>query len=169
MLQPLCISTSLPFPLPPSAAPPCNALSSVATYWCPFFPLDRLTQSALTPTLSLLFYRAASWAICFPGCVFSHLRSGLGFFPGWVAPFWNQVGVLYAWWDAHGILPVAQPWKPPTLPGQQPQDHRPITWPHFKPWFPPAPFKCQLVLLVTHPRGFYKGQVSGLSQEEKHP
>lgn len=53
-----------------------------------------------TPTPSLLFQIASSWAICFPGCVFSHL-SGLGFFPRWVAPFWNWVGVLYAWWDPH--------------------------------------------------------------------
>lgn len=46
---------------------------------------------------------------------------------------------------------------------------RPITRSPFKPGFPPATSKRQLILLMTHPRGFYKGQMSGLSQEEKQP
>lgn len=32
---------------------------------------------------------------------------------------------------------------------------------------PPASAECQLALLVTHRTDFNKGQVSGLSQEEK--
>lgn len=112
------------------------------------------------------------------GCFLSHLFPSLCFLtsPKW-AGFFSRVGstllklsgspvhMMRCTWDSPcgtNVKTTHAAWAAAT-------DHRPVTWPHFKPWFPPAPSKCQLILLVTHPRDFYKGQVSGLSQEEKQP
>ena len=124
MLQPLCISTSLPSPLPPPAPPP-QQHSVICHHWCPFSPLwSPCPAYTLTPTPSLLFHIASSWAICFPGCGFSQLLGGLGFFLGWVGPLWNWGGVLYIYDEIHkGFSPWHSHVSQPTLPGQQPQDH----------------------------------------------
>lgn len=68
---------------------PNNTLSSVTAAVRPLLS-DRRPAYTPTPTPSLLFHIAASWAICLPACVFSQLLGGLRCFfsfPGWVAPF----------------------------------------------------------------------------------
>lgn len=64
-----------------------------------------------------------------------------------------------------GILPVAQPWKPAYAAWAAGTGHMVS----FQALFLPATSQCQRVLLMTHPRGFYKGQVSGPCPEEKQP
>lgn len=148
---------------------PNNTLSSVATYWCPFSPLwSPHPACTSTPTPSLLFQIASSSAICSPGGVFSHLLSGLGlgfvffFSPGWVAPFWNWVGVLAAWWD-----PQQESWSEGFSMRHSHKSPAHAAWaaagrilrliprPPCKPRSPPATSECQLILPVTQLRGFF--------------
>lgn len=95
---------------------PNNTPSSVTAAVLPFLS-DHCPAYTPTPTPSLLFHIAASWAICLPACVFSQLLSGLmwfcvGFFSyGGLHPLKLSRSPVYMM-RSTGILPVAQPWKP---------------------------------------------------------
>lgn len=161
---------ALPFPLPPPTAPP-KQHSVICHRCCPSSPLWSLPSlHSDSHTLTII-----------PHCCFlSHLFACLCFFtaPQWAnvvlcgfffpmvgSTLWNWVGVLYIWWDPQGFSLWHSRENQPTLPGQQPQDHMVS----FRASFLPATSQGQLALLMTHPRGFYKGQVSGPSPEEKQP